>query len=79
MSIKQDKVIFIGDSDTDIEAFKEVGLSIAFNSASEELKKVATHVIKTHNLADIIKYIYLNNDSNRKKRILNKSKKRSIF
>lgn len=50
-------VIYIGDSDTDIEAFKEVGLSIAFNSVSEELKKCATHVVETNTLSDILKYI----------------------
>ena len=30
LGIKPEEVIYIGDSDTDIEAFKEVGLSIAF-------------------------------------------------
>ncbi len=55
--ISQKDVIYIGDSDADIEAFKEVGLSIAFNSSSEELKKTATYVVETNNLADVIKYI----------------------
>jgi phosphoserine phosphatase len=57
LGISEKEVIYIGDSDTDIEAFKEVGLSIAFNSASDELKKAATHTIDTHNLADVIRYI----------------------
>lgn len=49
--------IYIGDSETDIEAFKVVGLSIAFNSKSEELKKLASHVIESDNLADILDYL----------------------
>lgn len=56
-SISPKDVIYVGDSDTDIEAFKEVGISIAFNSSSEELKKVAKYAVDTHNLADVIKYI----------------------
>lgn len=57
LDILPKEVIYIGDSDADIEAFKEVGLSIAFNSASDELKKVAKRVVDTHNLKDVIKYI----------------------
>ena len=57
LGIKTDECIYIGDSDVDIEAFKEVGLSIAFNSDSDELKKVATFVVESRNLSDILKYI----------------------
>ena len=57
LNIKPSEVIYIGDSDMDIEAFKEVGLSIAFNSSSEELKKVATNVVNSNNLSDVIKYL----------------------
>lgn len=57
LRIKPKEVIYIGDSETDIEAFKEVGLSIAFNSSSEQLKKAATHVVKSNNLADILPYL----------------------
>jgi phosphoserine phosphatase len=49
--------IYIGDSDADIEAFKEVGVSIAFNSNSTELKKRATYVVEGNNLLDVIKYL----------------------
>lgn len=45
LEISPKEVVYIGDSDKDIEAFKEVGISIAFNSCSEELKKVATHIV----------------------------------
>ena len=57
LKIKPKEVIYIGDSDTDIEAFKEVGLSIAFNSSSEQLKKVATQVVESNNLADVLPYL----------------------
>ncbi|MBS3095613.1 HAD family phosphatase [Candidatus Woesearchaeota archaeon] len=57
LGISTKECIYVGDSDTDIEAFKEAGLSIAFNSASEDLNKVATHVVRSSNLSDIIKYI----------------------
>jgi len=62
LGITPKQVIYIGDSDTDIEAFQEVGLSIAFNSTSEELKKVATHVVDSHNLADALQYLPQNAD-----------------
>jgi phosphoserine phosphatase len=57
LGISSRDVIYVGDSDTDIEAFKEVGISIAFNSSSEELKKVSKYTVNTHNLADVIQYI----------------------
>ncbi|MBI4983298.1 HAD family phosphatase [Candidatus Woesearchaeota archaeon] len=57
LGLSPKECIYVGDSDTDIEVFKEVGLSIAFNSASNKLKKVATKVVDTHNLRDILKYI----------------------
>ena len=57
LGISPKEVIYVGNSDTDIEAFKEVGISIAFNSSSEELKKVSKYTVDTHNLADVIKYI----------------------
>ncbi len=57
LNISTKDCIYIGDSDLDIEAFKEVGLSIAFNSSSDSLKKVATHIIESHVLSDVIKYL----------------------
>ena len=57
LGISPSEAIYIGDSDTDIEAFREVGLSIAFNSKSNELKKIATHVVDSDNLKDILKYL----------------------
>lgn len=56
LKISSGEAIYVGDSNTDLEAFR-VGLSIAFNSASEELKRAATHVVDSGNLADIIPYL----------------------
>jgi len=57
LGISSKDVVYIGDSDTDIEAFQEVGLSIAFNSESEELKKVANYVVESNDLADVLPYL----------------------
>ncbi len=57
LNISPKEIIFIGDSITDIEAFRHVGKSIAFNSDSEELKKAATHVVEGNDLRKILKYI----------------------
>lgn len=57
LGIKLKEVVYIGDSDTDIEAFKIVGKSIAFNSSSDELKEVADYVVESENLADVLKYL----------------------
>ena len=57
LGISTKEVIYIGDTDFDIEAFKEVGLSIAFNCASDNLKAVATHVVESSDLSDVIKYL----------------------
>ncbi|MBU4352577.1 MAG: HAD family phosphatase [Nanoarchaeota archaeon] len=54
LGISTEEVIYVGDSETDIEAFKEVGLSIAFNSKIEELKEIASHVVNSDNLKDIL-------------------------
>jgi len=57
LGISTSETIFIGDSEYDIEAFKEVGFSIAFNSKCEELKKVASVVVDSQNLADVLEYL----------------------
>ena len=57
LGISPSEAIYVGDSDTDIEAFREVGLSIAFNSKSEELKKAASYVVDSDNLEDILKHL----------------------
>lgn len=57
LGISLNECIYIGDSDQDIEAFKVVGLSIAFNSSSNGLKKVAKIVVESNNLADVLEHI----------------------
>lgn len=52
--------MYIGDSDNDIEAFKMVGLSIAFNSSSPQLKAVATHIIESNDLQDVVTFLKKN-------------------
>ena len=41
LGIDINKIVFIGDSDNDVEVFKETGHGIAVGSLSEELKKVS--------------------------------------
>ncbi len=57
LNISKKEVIYIGDSAEDIEAFKEVGLSIAFNSDCEELKEIATYIVEGNDLSKIIKLL----------------------
>lgn len=57
LDIDTSDCIYIGDHDIDIEAFKEAGVAIAFNSSSEKLKAEATHVVESDNAADLIPLI----------------------
>ena len=57
LNIDLGDVVYVGDSDNDLLAFKIVGKSIAFNSKSDKLKKVATIVIDSDNLAKILPYL----------------------
>ena len=57
LNISTKECVYIGDSREDIEAFKEVGLAIAFNSESEELNKVATYVVNSKKLSDVLEFI----------------------
>lgn len=54
LEILPQEVLMIGDSDSDIEAFRICGVSIAFNCASPKLKAVATHVVESGNLLDVL-------------------------
>jgi phosphoserine phosphatase len=53
-SVKPEEVIAIGDSKGDIDMFKMVGFSIAFNSSCNDLEQIANVCIKGKNLANII-------------------------
>jgi phosphoserine phosphatase len=57
LNISLEEVIFIGDSDYDLEAFKAVGKAIAFNSDSEELKKHAHIIVNSDDLRDVLPYL----------------------
>lgn len=57
LAISSKEVIYIGDSEKDIQAFEEVGLAIAFNSSSDKLKRVAHVVIDKMDLREIIHHI----------------------
>ena len=57
LGIKPQEVIYVGDSDTDIEAFTFVGTAIAFNSSSQKLKKVATHIVEGRDLQKILPFL----------------------
>ena len=54
LNISLKDCIYIGDQDTDLEAFKIVGLSIAFNSNSDKLKKTASFIVDSQDLSGII-------------------------
>ena len=57
LNIPLKEITCVGDSDMDVEAFKIVGLAIAFNSSSKELQEVADIIVDSHNLADVIDHI----------------------
>ena len=57
LNISTKEAIYVGDSDVDIEVSKIAGMSIAFNSKSNKLKEVATHIIDSDNLFEMEKYL----------------------
>jgi len=57
MKISPEEVIYVGDSETDLDAFKIVGTSIAFNSQSETLKKASSHVVEGNDLRGVLKFL----------------------
>ena len=52
--VKPEEVIAIGDSKGDMDMFKMVGFSIAFNSSCDDLDQISNIRIQSRNLADII-------------------------
>lgn len=55
ISLKQ--VIYIGDTDYDLEAFKIVGKAIAFNAESKELKEDAHVIVDSNDLRDVLPHL----------------------
>ncbi len=57
LNVNTKDTIVIGDNDQDKYKFKEAGISIAFNTKSEELKKIATHVVEGNDLKEILEFV----------------------
>lgn len=53
------ETIAIGDSKGDVNMFKMVGFSIAFNSSCRDLDQIATTSVQSKNLAEIIPHLAL--------------------
>jgi phosphoserine phosphatase len=53
-NVEPKESIAIGDSSGDLEMFRVVGYSIAFNSSCRDLDQIATLCVQSQNLADII-------------------------
>jgi len=51
---RPEESIAIGDSAGDLEMFRMVGFSIAFNSSCKDLDEIATLCVESQNLADLI-------------------------
>lgn len=54
LSIKPQEVVYLGDSTNDIEAFEYVGNTIAFNPLDDRLRELATYVVESKNIADVM-------------------------
>ena len=52
--LKPEESLSVGDSRGDVDMFQRTGLSIAFNSSCKDLEEIATHCVRSENLADII-------------------------
>jgi phosphoserine phosphatase len=57
LGISLNEFVAVGDSVYDISMLKKAGLSIAFNSKSEELKKIAKVIVEGKNLSNILNHI----------------------
>lgn len=57
--IRLEECAFIGDDVNDIEAFKIVGLRIAFNAPKATVRKFANIVIESRNLKSILPHLYV--------------------
>jgi len=57
LSIPLEEFIYVGDDETDIDAMKIAGKSIAINPRSDNLRKMSTHVIETDDVSDIIRFL----------------------
>lgn len=56
-SVPKEYRAYIGDDVNDLDAFKQVGLSIAFNSTKQRVRQAADVVIESGNLMSILPYL----------------------
>ncbi len=52
-----DEIIYVGDSTNDVEAFKIVGLAIAFNTDDETVRQAADIIVESNDLRDVFAVI----------------------
>jgi phosphoserine phosphatase len=57
--VEPEESIGIGDSVGDLEMFRVVGFSIAFNSSCRDLDQIATQCVQSQNLTDVIPWLPL--------------------
>ncbi len=57
LNIPLSEVVYVGDTLKDLEAFRIVGCSVAFNSESDELRRAATHVVDSSDLRNLVKVL----------------------
>lgn len=57
LGISLKECIYVGDSETDLEALEIVGQAIAFNCRAAKVKEAADVVVESDDLRDLIKHI----------------------
>lgn len=57
LNIDLKNVIYVGDGKNDVEAFREVGTSIAFNCDYVPLREIATHIVDSDDLSNILSFL----------------------
>lgn len=57
LTIKPEESVYVGDDINDIPIFREVGLSIAFNSTKDEVKDSADFVVEKKDLREVLKHL----------------------
>lgn len=48
------EIVYVGDSTNDVEAFKFVGLAIAFNTDDQRVRDAADVIVEGNNLCDVV-------------------------
>jgi phosphoserine phosphatase len=62
LRISPKETFYIGDSETDIEAFGLVGTPIAFNAENDKVKKAARFVVEKRDLKEVIPLIVVRDE-----------------